>query len=232
MSGCTRWIVHLYAGLLRLYPGAFRIEFEEEMLAVFADAIREAAARSRLSLAGVCLRELGDWPTNVLLEHRSSALRRVREALVSKASDNVYDTPGLVCLPGLAEAGGGWGAFLSGNMRLRRTFDVLCSLICLIVATPLLLVIAVLVRLDSSGPVLFRQQRLGRDGRPFTMLKFRSMFCVAPGVQPSAYVSEREPRVTRVGRVIRCLKLDELPQLVNVLKGEMSIVGPRPELPR
>ncbi len=80
MSGYTRWIVRLYAGLLRLYPGAFRAEFGEEMLAVFADAVREAAACGGMSLAGVCLRELSDWPVNVLLEHRSSALRRAREA--------------------------------------------------------------------------------------------------------------------------------------------------------
>ena len=226
MSGYTRRIVRLYAGLLRLYPGEFRAEFEEEMLAVFADAVWEAAARHGLSLAEVCLRELSEWPGNVLAEHRSSALRRGKEAGMSKARDGVYDTPGLV------PACGEWGTLLTGNARLRRTVDLSCSLICLIVAAPLLLAIALLVKLDSSGPVLFRQRRLGRGGRPFTILKFRSMVCAAPGVQPSACASGRDPRVTRVGRVIRSLRLDELPQLLNVLKGEMSILGPRPELYR
>jgi hypothetical protein len=226
MSGHTKWIVRLYGGLLRLYPGEFRTEFGEEMLGVFADMVRDAAMRGGLALAGICLRELSDWPRNVLVEHRSSALHRARKAIVSKASNGVYNTPGL--LP----AGEGWGAVLTGNARLLRVFDLSCSLICLAIAAPLLLVIACLVRMDSSGPVLFRQRRLGRDGRPFTMLKFRSMFYTAPGGRPSAYVTGRDSRVTRVGRVIRSLYLDELPQLVNVLKGEMSILGPRPELPR
>ena len=122
--------------------------------------------------------------------------------------------------------------FLTGDARLRRIFGISCSASFLIVAAPLLLIIALLVRLDSTGPVLFRQRRLGREGRPFTMLKFRSMYCAAPGVVPIARANDRDPRVTRVGRVIRSLKLDELPQLLNVLKGEMSILGPRPELPR
>jgi hypothetical protein len=196
------------------------------MLAVFADVVREAAVCGGLCLAGVCLRELGDWPRNVLAEHMASALRRAREAAMDSDSSGVLDIPGLV------PAGGRWGTLLTGNARLRRSFDFSCSLICLAVAAPLLLVIAILVRLDSSGPVLFRQRRLGGDGRPFTMLKFRSMFCAAPGGWSSADVSGRDPRVTRVGRIIRSLRLDELPQLVNVLKGEMSILGPRPELPQ
>jgi len=212
--------------LLRLYPGEFRAEFGEEMLAVFAEAVREAAARSGLTLAGVCLRELREWPGNVLAEHWSGSLRRGREAVMIGAYGSVYDTPGLV------PARGEWGALFTRNACLRRTFDFSCSLFCLIVAAPLLLVIAVLISLDSPGPVLFRQRRLGRGGRPFTMLKFRSMFCVTPGVQPSACVGGRDPRVTRLGHIIRSLKLDELPQLVNVLKGEMSILGPRPELYR
>jgi len=226
MSGYVSWIVRLYAGLLRLYPDEFRAEFEEEMLTVFGDAVRDAAACSGQSLVGFCLRELSEWPGSVLTEHWFNALCRDKETTMRKACQGVYDTPGLVPM------GGEWGRFLTRNALLRRGLDVSCSLTGLAVAAPLLLATAILVKLDSSGPVLFRQRRLGRGGRPFTMLKFRSMYCAAPGVWSSARASGRDPRVTRVGHVIRSLRLDELPQLVNVLKGEMSILGPRPELPQ
>ena len=148
MSGYTRWIVRLYAGLLRLYPGEFRAEYGEEMLAVFDQAVRDAAAHNGRSLAGVCMRELCEWPGNVLAEHWSSALRRGREKAMRKGCEGVYDTPGLV------PARGEWGMFLTGNARLRRALDLSCSLFALVVAAPLLLVIALLVKLDSSGPVM------------------------------------------------------------------------------
>jgi undecaprenyl-phosphate galactose phosphotransferase/putative colanic acid biosynthesis UDP-glucose lipid carrier transferase len=99
------------------------------------------------------------------------------------------------------------------------------GLLCLL--GPLLLLIALLIRLDSAGPALFRQTRLGRNGRPFDILKFRSMSVLENGDR-IVQATKNDPRVTRVGRILRKASLDELPQLVNVLKGEMSLVGPRP----
>lgn len=112
----------------------------------------------------------------------------------------------------------------------KRLFDAIASLLALAVLFPLLLVIAALIRLDSPGPVFFRQQRLGQDARPFLIYKFRTMRVGASARGPRITV-HADPRVTRVGRVLRRFDLDELPTLLNVLRGEMSLVGPRPELP-
>lgn len=115
--------------------------------------------------------------------------------------------------------------------RAKRVFDILASVVGLIVLAPLVAVIAVLIRLDSPGPVLYRGIRVGRHGRPFAMLKFRTMVTDAEKIGgPST--ADDDPRVTHVGRVLRKTKLDEVPQLINVLRGEMSIVGPRPEVPQ
>lgn len=109
----------------------------------------------------------------------------------------------------------------------KRLFDLLSSLTALVVLAPVLAVTAVLVRLEDGGSALFRQSRVGAGGVPFTVFKFRSMRVGTPNV-PSA-ASDRLP-VTRVGRVIRRTNIDELPQLLNILRGDMSVVGPRPAL--
>jgi sugar transferase (PEP-CTERM system associated) len=112
----------------------------------------------------------------------------------------------------------------------KRGFDVLFSLALLGLFAPLLAVIALAIRLDSPGPVFYRQTRVGRFGAPFSIMKFRTMVVDAEraGAQ---WAAERDPRITRVGHVLRRMRLDELPQAVNVLRGEMSLVGPRPERP-
>jgi lipopolysaccharide/colanic/teichoic acid biosynthesis glycosyltransferase len=114
---------------------------------------------------------------------------------------------------------------------VKRAFDLVASACALVMLAPLLLAIALWVRLDSPGPVLFRQERIGREGRPFRICKFRTMVADAPnrGLQ---ITTGRDPRITRAGDFLRRTKLDELPQLLNVLAGEMSLVGPRPEVPR
>jgi lipopolysaccharide/colanic/teichoic acid biosynthesis glycosyltransferase len=112
----------------------------------------------------------------------------------------------------------------------KRLFDILVSLIGLVIFSPLMLGLAVLVKLDSSGPVLYRAPRIGRGGRPFHMLKFRTMVANAHQLGP-AVTYERDPRITHLGAILRSVRLDELPQLINVLRGEMSLVGPRPEAP-
>jgi len=114
---------------------------------------------------------------------------------------------------------------------MKRLMDIVLSALLLLLASPLMLVTALLIRLDSPGPVLFRQRRVGRAGREFDVFKFRSMVHNAEGRSGPVWATRRDPRVTRVGRVIRLLRIDELPQLWNVLDGHMSFVGPRPERP-
>jgi lipopolysaccharide/colanic/teichoic acid biosynthesis glycosyltransferase len=112
----------------------------------------------------------------------------------------------------------------------RRALDVIGSLLLLAFAVPLLLLVAFLIRVDSTGPVLYRQSRVGLHGRIFTMLKFRSMRVDAEVAGP-CWATDRDPRMTRIGAFIRATLIDEVPQLLNVLRGEMSLVGPRPERP-
>lgn len=113
----------------------------------------------------------------------------------------------------------------------KRLFDVLSSLAGLLLMLPLMLAIALAVKLDSPGGAFFRQIRVGRRGRPFTMFKFRTMRTTADPGGP--LITRRgDPRITRVGAFLRRAKLDELPQLINVLRGDMSLVGPRPEVSR
>ena len=115
------------------------------------------------------------------------------------------------------------------SLWLKRLFDVAASAAGLLLLAPLLLAIAVWIRLDSPGPVFFRQERVGLRGQPFRIFKFRSMRADNAGPQITVGA---DARITRSGRFIRAYKLDELPQLLNVLLGDMSIVGPRPEVPR
>ncbi len=116
------------------------------------------------------------------------------------------------------------------NQFLKRGLDVLVSGLVLIVLAPLMLLIALLIRLDSPGPVFFLQERVGLDNRPFYMIKFRSMRTDSEAHGPGWTVAN-DPRVTRLGRFLRRYSLDELPQFINVLLGDMSVVGPRPEQP-
>lgn len=113
---------------------------------------------------------------------------------------------------------------------LKTTFDRTIAAFAILLLSPVLLVIALLVRIDSPGPGLFRQVRIGRNGRSFRIYKFRTMIDgahrIAQNISP-----EGDPRITRVGRLLRDWYLDELPQLFNVVKGDMSLVGPRPETP-
>ena len=131
----------------------------------------------------------------------------------------------------------GWLIFCDGfrSSRLakviKRCFDIVTSLVLLIVTLPLLLLASLLIVLESPGPVLYRQQRVGLGGRPFVVLKLRSMRADAEKDGTPRWAETGDPRVTRVGRFIRRARIDELPQLWNVLKGDMSFVGPRPERP-
>ena len=118
----------------------------------------------------------------------------------------------------------------AATLALKRVLDVLGSTVGLLILSPFLLGIAVAIKLDSPGPTFFRQQRIGRGGRPFRIFKFRSMVADAPQLG-TALTVRADNRITLVGALLRRTKLDELPQLINVLAGDMSLVGPRPEVP-
>ncbi|NMA49678.1 MAG: sugar transferase [Tissierellia bacterium] len=114
--------------------------------------------------------------------------------------------------------------------KVKRILDIIISLFGLIILSPLLLIVAIAIKLESKGPVIFQQDRLGLNGKVFKIYKFRSM-CVGAEKQGSGqYSFTGDPRVTKVGRFIRATSIDEFPQFINILKGDMSIIGPRPTL--
>lgn len=114
---------------------------------------------------------------------------------------------------------------------IKRFFDLFVSLIAIIVLSPFFILIALLIKIGSTGPVLFKQTRIGRNELPFEIYKFRTMVVDAEKLGTQITIG-KDPRITKIGHFLRKTKLDELPQLFNVLKGEMSFVGPRPEVPK
>lgn len=118
----------------------------------------------------------------------------------------------------------------SAYLSVKRFLDIVLSATGLLVLSLPMLIVAVLIKLDSAGPVLFRQKRLGLNGQVFDMYKFRSMIVDAEHTGSGVYSGKGDARVTKVGRILRATSIDELPQLVNILRGEMSFVGPRPPL--
>jgi exopolysaccharide biosynthesis polyprenyl glycosylphosphotransferase len=114
---------------------------------------------------------------------------------------------------------------------LKRTFDLVVAVLGVVILSPQLLAIAFLVKLSSPGPILFRQERVGRNAKRFMMLKFRTMHCSEAIKSDTVWTTKNDPRCTAIGAVLRKFSLDELPQLFNVIGGEMSLVGPRPERP-
>jgi lipopolysaccharide/colanic/teichoic acid biosynthesis glycosyltransferase len=146
-----------------------------------------------------------------------------------------FDSVGGVTVLGLRRPG------LSRSSRaIKRTIDIVGAGIGVLAVSPLLLAAAIMIKLDSDGPVFFRQSRVGRDGQLFSILKFRSMYCDAEQLRAELealneteglFKVAADPRITPIGRVLRKCSIDELPQLFNVLRGEMSLVGPRPLIP-
>ncbi|MFZ0430521.1 MAG: sugar transferase [Acidobacteriota bacterium] len=216
------------------------------------------------SRAGAILTELGEEATaavrQVILDKVRHCLDcRLPESVVGKVAVAAYYFPDdhraelprdlrEVIYPDLSER----EPRRRGAVAIKRALDVLGSLALIVALAPFLLVIALMVKLTSKGPVLFRQERLGRFGRPFRFLKFRSMYTNADSSVHEKYIEEfiqqgkaakdgedgnpvfklvEDPRVTPVGRFLRKTSLDELPQFFNVLLGEMSLVGPRPPIP-
>ena len=113
---------------------------------------------------------------------------------------------------------------------VKRILDIIVSIIGLIVVSPILLITAIAIKLDSRGDILFKQKRLGKDGKVFTIYKFRSMRMNSEKTGSGQYSFKGDPRVTKVGKIIRALSIDELPQFLNIIKGDMSLIGFRPPL--
>jgi len=114
---------------------------------------------------------------------------------------------------------------------VKRIVDIVVSLLALIILSPLIILIALLIKYDSKGCVIFKQERVGQFGKAFSLYKFRSMIAGSESVGPY-YTRDGDPRITPVGKIVRKTSLDELPQLINVLRGDMSLVGPRPDVPK
>jgi len=114
---------------------------------------------------------------------------------------------------------------------MKRTFDIIAAFTGLLLLSPLVLLVALFVKIESRGPMFFKQERMGKGFKPFRIYKFRTMAKAAPFRDKPLTIGD-DPRITRVGRILRQTKLDEIPQLINVLRGEMSLVGPRPEVPQ
>lgn len=144
---------------------------------------------------------------------------------LSRVHGNIEEFDGMQIISLRAAGLYGW------NSVLKRGMDLTIGAVALILSSPTMLVIAIFIKLTSFGPVLYRQQRMGLDGRRFEMLKFRTMVADAERMTGPVWSVDDDPRVTSVGRWLRRTSLDELPQLINVLRGEMSLVGPRPERP-
>ena len=193
--------------------------------AVEIDAIAKRCSISRIIVALDDRR--GVLPTRELVTLRVQGVR------VEDASTALSALTGRISLRAAKPA---WFVFSDGfhrskwNDLAKRTLDLFVGIVGLVVATPIMILVALAVRLDSKGPIIYRQTRVGRKGRNFEVLKFRSMRVDAEeaGAQ---WASQNDPRVTRIGRFLRKYRFDELPQLINVVRGEMSFIGPRPERP-
>lgn len=154
-------------------------------------------------------------------EIRTYVVPKISDIVVRGAEEiNLFDTPLLLVK----------GKGLNVNQRVcKRAMDILISLVGMIVAAPIMAVTAIAIKLEDGGPVFFTQKRATLDGNEFDILKFRSMIVDAEKDGKSIPATDHDPRITKVGRVIRATRIDELPQIINILKGDMSVVGPRPE---
>jgi len=209
----------------------------EEHPAVPADAVIDA----NRSLASAALTLKADEIVVALTDRRSGAMP-LRELLDCKLqgvrvldlASHFEQTLGQIRLESLYA---GWlifgDGFSQGTLRavVKRLFDIVCAMILIVVSVPIMLFAAIAIVIEDGFPVLYRQERVGLNGRLFKVIKFRSMRNDAEKDGKPVWASKQDSRVTKVGKVIRKLRIDELPQLFSVLKGDMSLVGPRPERP-
>jgi len=195
-----------------------------------SEALQTTVARYGVNEVIVALRERrgGVLPLGELLACRLAGVR------VTELSSFFERTRGEFPIESLKASHLIFGeGFRQGRVRtfLKHAFDILASLVLLVLAAPVMLITAIAIKLETPGPVIYRQQRVGRGGKLFNVLKFRSMVADAEDDGRPRWATPGDSRVTRVGRFIRHMRIDELPQLFNVLAGDMSLVGPRPERP-
>ena len=175
-----------------------------------------------------CQQARGTFPTKDLVKWRFKGVE------VMELHTFYEHLKGKILLEGLRPS---WLIFAQGFKKtkliklVKRAFDVLLSSIGLLISLPISIITVLLIKLESRGPIIFKQERVGEDGRGFNLLKFRSMEADAEKHTGPVWAQENDPRTTRVGKIIRKLRIDEIPQMINVLKGDMSFVGPRPERP-
>lgn len=116
-------------------------------------------------------------------------------------------------------------------LKVKRFFDIVLSLIALIILSPLIIIVSILIKSTSKGPIIFSQNRIGKDEKLFKVYKFRSMYVEAPKSTATGELENPDLHITKIGKIIRITSIDEIPQLINVLKGDMSLIGPRPIIP-
>ncbi len=202
----------------------------DELLSTDGNTLTETARRLQVDEIVVALteRRSGSMPLRQLLDCKLSGIK------VYDIATHFEQRLGQIRVE---YVNAGWLIFGSGfnqgfgRTLIKRVFDILCTLLLIVVSLPVMLLTAVLIKLESRGPLLYRQERVGLNGKTFQVCKFRSMRTDAEKDGRPIWAAANDNRVTRVGGVIRKLRIDELPQLFNVLKGDMSLVGPRPERP-
>jgi len=232
MVGATLKVNDPVSKIVGYYPGP-----NEKQTAV-PEADRLGDQRSLTETA----RQLGVDEIVVALTERRSGSMPMRELLDCKlAGIRVFDiTTYFERMLGqirIDYVNAGWLIFGDGfnqglwRTAVKRVFDILCSLVLIVISAPAMLITAIIIKLESRGPVFYRQERVGANSRTFKVTKFRSMRTDAEKDGKPVWATKQDSRVTRIGNIIRKTRIDELPQLFNVLKGEMSLVGPRPERP-
>ncbi|NLF54892.1 MAG: TIGR03013 family PEP-CTERM/XrtA system glycosyltransferase, partial [Thauera phenolivorans] len=217
--------------LVGFYPGVKDDEYVVDPRKTLPQRdLLEAVRENKVTEVVVALRERrgGNVSLRALLDCRLAGVK------VTDVSSFFERTSGQIRVDSLRASWLIYGdGFRQGVLRtvVKRCFDIVCSLVLLILASPVMLLTALLVLLEDGAPVFYRQTRVGLGGRTFEVIKFRSMRRDAEKDGKPRWASANDDRVTRIGRIIRRLRIDELPQLFNVLIGEMSLVGPRPERP-
>ncbi|MBV7332298.1 sugar transferase [Chloroflexi bacterium TSY] len=220
MNQFKQVVIRLHAAFLQLYPAHYRAEFEDEIAETFAEMV--ADANSYMLLFTLCWREMRDWPTCMLREHWLWLQQSIARYITRQRSIQ-RSRPGMLPQEKIAIMSPAMAVLIERNPLVHRLFDLLFASFWLLLLSPLIPIIMVLIRLDSAGPVIYRQLRIGIDGQSYIIYKFRSM---------TAESGESKRDITRVGKILRKFSVDELPQLFNILKGEMSVIGPRPHMPK
>lgn len=178
---------------------------------------------------GIVIYNIPDEKTAEILKY--CVEKGIRYYLVPTLSDIILRTSDIIYLIDIPLFMSKNEGLYLGQRIIKRSFDILCSLLFLTIFSPLMLLIAVLIKLSDGGPVLYTQERCTENGRLFSILKFRTMIVDAEKDGRAVLASENDPRITPLGNILRRFRLDEMPQLINILKGDMSFVGPRPERP-